>query len=151
MLELPPSLPSAVDYLPNWSTSRIVVLEKSGRWTPAIAAEVHQRLDKTHQQAGQTLVFERCSSARDAIFLSELRNSRGLVLFLKGLERECLGVLSRLARLPLKRPILVIAENVHRDLLPVLLEGGADTVLFNVRDDVPIADWCLRCRSQKQP
>ena len=145
MLEFPPQLPSAKDYLPDWSTRRFVVFDHSGRWTSAVSAEVAQRLAALKHQKANATVFEACDSARDVLLLSELRSTIGVVLFLSGLERECLGVLSRLAKQPRHRPILIIAERRHRDLLPVLLEAGSDTVLFDIKDDIPIADWCLRC------
>ncbi len=144
MIELPRPLPSAKDYLPDWSTTRFVVFEPTNLWTPAISAEVQERLAATDPQIRSTPVFDACHAARDVIMLAEVRSTVGFVLFLTGLERECLGILGRLARLPRQRPILIIAESVHRDLLPVLLEAGASTVLFDVKDDVPIADWCLR-------
>lgn len=144
MLELPADLPGADDYLPDWTVRRLIVLEKTERWMPAVAAEVYTALSSAVAQHGPRPVFESCTTAREAVLFGELQNTVGFILFMDQLERECLGVLARLGRLRRPLRVLVVATRRHADLVPVLMESGADAVLVDVADDVPIADWCLK-------
>ena len=131
-------LPSSEDYIPQWTSRRIVVVDKSERWSPAISAEVWSRSLK------QNVRFEACDSTRDAQLYLEMKNTVGLILFLNGVERESCSLLGKLFRLPSLLPVMLVAEDRHRAIVPVLLEAGAMGVLFNVRDDIPIAEWCCR-------
>ena len=128
------NLPSAADYLPNWATRRIVILEPTRRWTSAIAAEVAEQ--------NHSATFEQCDAVRDVSMLAEMRSTAALVLFLDGFERECMSLIGRLSQLPSTIPTLLVASwERHRSIIPALMEGGASHVLFDVRNDTEIADW----------
>lgn len=88
--------------------------------------------------------FENCKTARDVLLFCDQQSTKGLILFIDGIERDCVTILGRLARLHAKPPILVIGRDRHRELLPTLLEGGVDTTLFNITNDIPIAAWCVK-------
>ncbi|MEQ9408131.1 MAG: hypothetical protein RIK87_10420 [Fuerstiella sp.] len=171
MPESLPQLPAVDDYLPDWTAHRFVIIDPTARWASAISAEITQRLQHPSAVAAEPLpkhsassdrasqitvsgqesgrrrqppMLESCRSTRDALHFCELENTVGIVLFLNGLERDSLGLLGRLARLPRQLPLLVVAPEHHSALLPLLMEAGADGVLFDVRHDIPVADWCLR-------
>ena len=73
-----------------------------------------------------------------------MRNTVALVLFLDGFERECMRLMGRMAQLPAPVPTLLVGGQQHRAIVPVLLESGASHVLFDVPDDIKIADWICR-------
>ena len=78
------------------------------------------------------------------MLFSDQGSTLGIILFIDGIERDCLSLLGRLARLPLRPPILAVCAQRHKELLPTLLEAGVDTALFDVVNDIPIAAWCAR-------
>ena len=143
--ELPESLPDAKRYLPDWTERRFVVVDRTGRWASAISAEANGHLDSDTA----VLTFQSCESAREAADFWELRNTIGFVLFLEGMERECLGFLGRLGRSNYHREILVVATENHREILPVIMEAGVESILFDVSDDVPVAEWCRRAAARR--
>lgn len=94
--------------------------------------------------SGRPPEFETCETARDVFLFCDQESTVGIVLFIDGLERECLSLLGRLARLPLRPPVLAICGERHKELLPTLLEAGIDAALFDVVNDIPIATWCVK-------
>ena len=133
---------STEDYMPDWSTARFAVLDPSARWGPAIHREVIDRLSSRADSStvhSSGVAFEACSTARDAMLVCELSHTVGLVMFASGVERDVLSLLGGLARRHRFLPTLVVAERIHEELLPVLYEAGAHTVMFDVKDDIPIA------------
>lgn len=133
-------LPTAAEYLPDWTARRFVVLERSRRWAPAIATE----LNTFAGPALSRTLFESCSTAREAGHFLSLKNTVGVVLLLDGMERDCLGLLGRMARTNCVLPVLAVGTERHKDLTSVLMESGVQCVLLNIRDDVPVANWCRR-------
>lgn len=142
----------AEHYLPRWVTRRFVVAGISERWAPAIHREVLNQMDRRNVLSDCVPVFEACITARDALLLCELRNTTGLILFASQFERECLSILGGLVRRQQSLPVLVICCQIHEELVPVMFEAGADTVLYDVRNDIPVGDWCVRilCRHSGQ-
>jgi len=139
-----PGIPQAESYLPNWSCTRFVVLDADQRWSVPIATQVTNELAASKTLRGRPPDFEPCRTARDALLYCDQQATLGLILFVNGMERECLTLLGRLARLPLRPPILAICSTRQTELLPVLTEAGVTATLFDVVNDVPIADWCLK-------
>ena len=139
MANFPGGIPSAADYLPDWTSKRIVFLERSHRWAPAVETE----LRSSGGSALPQFSIDSCAVAREASQLLELKNSIGLVLFLDGIERDCLDLLGRVARSFREFPVLAVGLTPHRGLMPVLMESGVQSILFDPFDDVSIADWCL--------
>ena len=138
--------PSAADYLPDWVTPRIVVVEKQFHWTGAVQAEVHSRISDEITSP----VFQHCETARDALMAAELRSTAAIVLCLPGLEKEILGLLGRLNRTPARQhPILAIGEPPHLGVLPVLMQSGVQTLLTDLQDDLAVSEWCLRILKQR--
>lgn len=133
------------EYLPDWLTVRFAVLDPTRRWANAVHREVIDRLAETRSRSNYELEFETCTTARDTLLVCELTNTVAAIIFADGMEKECLSVLGGLSRRHRRLLTLIIATERHHELLPVLYEAGADTVLFDVRDDNPIAAWCVRC------
>ena len=136
--------PRAEDYLPDWTVRRFIVLEPSGQWAPAVALQTAEILRNDSEFRGRPPEFENCETARDVTLFCEHDSTVGLILFLEDVERDCLSLLGRLARLPLRPPILAVCKSQHRELFPTLSEAGVDTALFDVVNDIPIAEWCVR-------
>jgi hypothetical protein len=136
--------PKTEQYLPEWTRSRFVVLDISKRWSPAIHRETLQQTKNKDDAKACVVTFESCVTARDVLLCCEMRNTVALILFLDQLERECLTVLGGLMRRRQKVPILVVCEDHHEELIPVMLEAGVDTVLSNVHNDVRVSQWCVR-------
>lgn len=133
-----PSISTTANLLPDWSEKRFIVLDPSNRWAAAIGLQMHH--DQADNQTG--VFFETCSTTREALLLAESSNSIGLIVFLKGLERDCLGMFRRLSSAPNQPRMLVIGTSGHAELMPVILEAGASGFLLEVENDIPIADWC---------
>ena len=89
-------------------------------------------------------VIEDVVDAKSILLRAYQPNTRGVILFMSGLERECITLLGRLARRSPQPYVLAIGTEQHHELLPTLLESGADTVLFDVQNDIPVAEWCCR-------
>ena len=142
MSESPPNVARMDEFLPDWSERRLVVLDSSHRWAPAVSAEVNAILERNSAFSGRKPVFESCETPREALLLCEARNTIGAVLFVSGMERECLSILGRMARWPTRPALLAVCTDEHRDLMPMLMESGIDAVLFNVTNDIAIAEWC---------
>lgn len=136
-------IPTAEEFLPNWTERRFVVLDPSGRWAPAIGVQVHDVITRRKLSNAGSPVFESCQTARDALMLCEARYTVGAILFFSGVERECFNMLARLARWPQRPALLAICSAKHETLLPTMMEAGIDSVLFDVKNDVHIADWCV--------
>lgn len=134
-------IPSISNYLPEWSEARFVVLEPATRWAPAIGLEVAECLKRSQNQ-GRRVRFESCRATRDVLLLGEAASTVGLILFIQGMERDCLGLLRRLPNLTNRPDVLVVCETQHTALIPVILESGVSSVLMDVKNDVPIAEWC---------
>lgn len=109
---------------------------------PHWAAAVQTELQILLPDSAGLISVESCQSSRDAMDLLKLRNSVGLILVPAGIEKECCHLLSKTAMLSRERPALIVAEDQHRGVLPVLLESGPCSVLMNVTNDRPIALWC---------
>ncbi|MCP4782426.1 MAG: hypothetical protein GY903_05195 [Fuerstiella sp.] len=141
-----PQVPAVEAFLPDWSVRRFLVVDKSGRWPPAIAAQVMEQLrDRTGgDQDGGSIVFDSFTTTKDLAPVAQQINTAALVIFLDGLERECLTLLRRFVLAPRRPAILIVADEHHQELMPVLLESGVDSLLFDVVNDIPIAEWCLR-------
>lgn len=139
-------MPDAESYVPKWTDSRFVVIDRTGRWASAISAEANSSGDVD----SVILTFESCTSTRDAVDFVGLKNTVGFILFLDGLERECLSFLGRLGRSHHHSQLLAVASDKHRDLLPVIMEAGVESVLFNVCDDIPVAGWARRVAKKLQ-
>jgi len=131
-------------YLPDWSTTQFVVLDRSRRWAAPIAAQVAVNLHQRPDFVGRPPEFETCETAKDVLLFCDQPSTQGAILLITGIERECLTLLARIARAPTQPPVLAICETQHRELLPTLLEAGVHTALFDVVNDVPIADWCVK-------
>ena len=139
-------IPTAADYLPDWAAPRFLIVEKQNYWTGAIASEVRSRISSDMTAP----VFEHCASTRDALLAAELRNTIGIVLCLPGLEKEILGLLGRLSRIPHRQwPILAIGQRLHQDILPALMESGVQKMMVDIRDDLECSLWCLRVLGQR--
>lgn len=138
-------IPSAAHYLPDWTERRFIVVERTGRWAPAISAEVNSHV----KQGSSVLTFEACLTTRDAVDFIDLKNTLAFLLFLDGQERDCLAFLGRLGRSYRHHEILAVVTNVHRNLLPVIMEAGVQSVLTDVRDDIDVAEWCCRVAEQR--
>lgn len=139
---------TAEEFVPDWTRHRFVVLDPTGRWASAIAAQVKCRLSQADVRNSSNPVFESCSTARETLLLSETRNTIGVVLLITGIERECLNLLAKIARWPKRPSLLAICSSEHEILLPMLLESGLDATMFDVEDDILIADWCVRVLSR---
>lgn len=125
---------------PDWSIHRFVVLDPSERWAEPIRRQLMNTVGSETKR--HDIQFETCRSARDVLLLAELSNTVGLILFLDGLETECLNLLRRLQH---EGPaILGIGKLDHKPLIPVLIESGFSMVLIDVVNDIPIAKWCRR-------
>lgn len=132
-------------FLPSWTQRRFVVLDMSNRWAHAISAQVSERLQQTDAEVSDTCpVFDSCHLIRDVLLLCEAKNTVGAVLFISGIERECLNMLARLARWAERPVLLAVCNEKHEGLLPILMESGVDSVFFDVDNDVMISDWCVR-------
>ncbi|MEO1983505.1 MAG: hypothetical protein ABGZ24_23590 [Fuerstiella sp.] len=141
-----PQVPAAEAFLPDWSVTRFLVVDRSGRWPSAIAAQV---MDKLRDRTGDgrndgSIVFDSFTTTKDLASVAQQINTAALVIFLDGLERECLTLLRRFVLAPRRPAILIVAAEHHQELMPVLLESGVDSLLFNAVNDIPIAEWCLR-------
>ena len=141
-----PQVPAVEAFLPDWSVTRFLVVDRSGRWSSAIAAQV---IDKLRDRAGVrpdsgSIVFDSFTTTKDLASVAQQNNTAALVVFLNGVERECLTLLRRFVHAPRRPAILIIADEHHQELMPVLLESGVDCMLFNAVNDIPIAEWCLR-------
>lgn len=141
--ESKPTVPSTSLHLPDWSEKRFVVLEPDVKWAPAIELEVASQL-KASGQSGVVANFDSTSTTREVLMLSEAANTAGLVLLISGMERECLGLLRRLPNLTNRPTVLVVGETKHTELIPVILESGVSSFLLDVKNDIPIAEWCCR-------
>ena len=139
---------TAEEFVPDWTQHRFVVLDPTGRWSSAIAAQVKCRLSETDGRNSCNPVFESCRTARETLLLSEARNTIGVVLLIAGIERECLNLLAKIARWPKRPSLLAFCSSEHEILLPMLLESGLDATMFDVEDDILIADWCVRVLSR---
>ncbi|MEZ6127881.1 MAG: hypothetical protein R3C59_04310 [Planctomycetaceae bacterium] len=135
-------------YLPDWSTTQFIVLDRSRRWAAPIAAQVAANLHRRRDFSGRPPEFETCDSAKDVLLFCDQPSTLGVILMMTGVERDCLTLLARIARIPARPPVLAICSTAHAELLPLLLEAGVHTALFDVVNDVPIADWCLNWVSQ---
>ncbi|MDG1895829.1 MAG: hypothetical protein P8J37_13060 [Fuerstiella sp.] len=150
IMELP-QLPEVEAFLPDWSVTRFMVVDRSERWASAMSAQVTEKL---HDSVGDApgignIVFDSYPTTKDIASVARQINSVALVIFLDGLERECLTLLRRFVTAPRRPAILIIADECHQELMPVLLESGVDSLLFNVVNDIPVAEWCLRLMSQR--
>ncbi|MEZ6124878.1 MAG: hypothetical protein R3C49_17155 [Planctomycetaceae bacterium] len=130
-------------YLPDWTLRHFLVLDPSKRWAAPIALEVNSQLLDREGFQGRTPVFETLLLPKEVLLFSDQSSTAGIIIVLFGLEGDCLGLLRRLSRQARRPPILILASDSHRGLLPVLMEAGADTVLFEVRSDLQPAEWCL--------
>lgn len=137
-------LPQAEDYLPDWSAKRFIMLDPTRHWASPVTTQTAQLLSAEKSFSGRSVEFETCETARDILLFSDQGSTLGIILFIDGIERDCLSLLGRLARLPLRPPILAVCAQRHKELLPTLLEAGVDTALFDVVNDIPIAAWCAR-------
>ena len=137
-MTVPTSISPTANYLPDWSEKRFVVLDPSKRWASAISLQVQQ--ERATHEAG--VFFESCQTSREALLLCESANSVGLIVFLEGLERECLGLLRRLGTESNQPTVLVVGKSRHAELMPVILEAGVSAFLVDVENDIPIANWC---------
>jgi hypothetical protein len=137
-----PQVPAVEAFLPDWSVTRFLVVDRSGRWPSAIAAQVMDRLQD--RADGGSIVFDSFTTTKDLASVAQQINTAALVIFLDGLERECLTLLRRLVLAPRRPAILIVADEHHQELMPVLLESGVDSLLFNVVNDIPVAEWCLK-------
>lgn len=144
MLSPSANTPRAEDYLPDWAIRRFIMLETSGRWAPVVALQTAQLLKRSATFTGRLPKFETSETARNAAMFCDQDSTVGLILFFENMERDCLSLLGRLARLPLKPPLLAVCQQRHRDLLPILSESGVNTTLFDAVDDNDIAEWCVR-------
>ena len=95
-------------------------------------------------QQTASLVFDAYATTKDVANAAQQANTAALIIFLDGMERECLTLLLRFVQTPRRPAILVIADEHHQELMPVLLESGVNCVLFNVVNDIPVAEWCLK-------
>ncbi len=141
-----PQVPAAEAFLPDWSITRFLVVDRSGRWPSAIAAQVRGTL---HDRAGGcpasgSIVFDSFTTTKNLASVAQQINTAALIIFLNGLERECLTLLRRFVQAPRRPAILIVSDEHHQELMPVLLESGVDCLLFNVVNDIPIAEWCVR-------
>jgi len=145
-----PQFPDVETFLPDWSVTRFMVVDRSGRWSSAVAAQVRHKLHDAGSRALEmgTFVFDTCATTKELASIAQQVNTAGLVIFLDGLERECLTFLRRFLQAPRRPAILIVADERHQELMPVLLEADVDSLLFNVVNDVPIAEWCLKLMSQ---
>lgn len=123
---------------PNWSIHRFVVLDPSGKWAEPIRRQLAEF--NSVSTGLSDIQFESCGSSRDVLLLAELANTIGLILFLDGMETDCLNLLRRLQH---QGPaILGIGTDAHKPLIPVLVESGLSMVFTEVKNDIPIARWC---------
>lgn len=136
--------PRAEDYLPDWAVRRFIMLETSERWEPVVTLQTAQLLKRSDTFTGRLPEFETSKTARDAAMFCDQDSTVGLILFFESMERDCLSLLGRLARLPLRPPLLAICQQRHRGLLPILSEAGVNTTLFDAVNDNAIAEWCVR-------
>ena len=134
--------PHAEQYLPKWIITRFVVLDASGRWASAIHRETVQQLRQRGDSLDCVPEFQTCTTARDVLLCCEMRNTVGLILFADRTEKECLAALRGLLRRMQNLPVLLVGEDHHEELLPVMLEAGVQTALCNVKNDVPVGQWC---------
>jgi len=138
-------IPGIEEFLPDWTPRRFVVLDMSDRWAAAIRAQVNDRLRKCATGISVPCpVFEGCQSTREALLLCEAKNTVGAVLFISGIERECLNILARVACWSERPALLAVCSSQHEGLLPMLMESGVDSAMFDVENDVPVSDWCVR-------
>jgi hypothetical protein len=146
-----PQLPDVEAFLPDWSVTRFLVVDQSGRWSSAIAAQVSEKLQdiRSGSQEFGKIVFDSYPTTKGLAPVAQQVNTAALVIFLDGLERECLTLLRRFLTAPRRPATLIIADERHQELMPVLLESDVDTLLFNVVNDVPIAEWCVRLMSDR--
>ena len=140
-----PQVPAVEAFLPDWSVTRFLVVDRSGRWPSAIAAQV---MDTMRHSAGGcqdsgSIVFDSFTTTKDIASVAQQINTAAVVVFLNGLERECLTLLRRFVQAPRRPAILIVADEHHQELMPVLLESGVDCLLFNAVNDIPIAEWCV--------
>lgn len=128
-------------HLPDWSERVFVLLDPTRRWAGAIQAELMSSLATANVSTGQ-IAIETCTTVREVSDLCDAPNVAGLVLFFAGCEREVLGLLRTIGRRCPGLPLLVICEQQHHDLVPVILESGVSCVLVDINHDLPIARWC---------
>jgi len=120
------------------------VLDPTRRWAAPVATQTSLLLLAEPLFSGRPPEFETCDTARDVFLFCDQESTVGIILLIDGLERDCLSLLGRLSRLPLRPPVLAVCRERHTELLPTLLEAGVDAALFDVVNDVPIAAWCAR-------
>lgn len=123
-----------------------MVLDSNQRWASAIQLELVDVLQEADLQVG-SVVFETCQTARDVNDICDAPNISGLILFFAGQEREVLGLLRTVWNQSPHLDVMVVCESRHHDLMPVIMESGVSCVLNDVKNDVPIAQWCYRVLS----
>ena len=119
------------------------MFEESPRWAPSIEKELAVLIQRTELQILNLPPVESFREARHVLEESGSRAVVGIVIVLAGLETECLGLLARLSESNRPQPVLVVGEPQHRPLVPVLAETGS-SVLIDIANDRPAADWCFR-------
>ncbi|MEZ6062735.1 MAG: hypothetical protein R3C19_20515 [Planctomycetaceae bacterium] len=139
--------------LPDWSRSVFLVLERNPHWSSAVAAEFRTRLVGTsavrgadHEllAGGVTEVdFVSLTASRDVVARLGTTTVLGIIAVLSDVERDGLVLLGRLARLSRAvPPVLMLGDARHRELVPVLYEAGASSVLIDQPTDIHVAEWC---------
>lgn len=125
--------------LKNRTIQTFDILEPTGLWAPAVSRELAERWNN---RTGISRVSGWANSKQFQTGIDP-RTSQGLILFLDGIEKECMSILSRLMDDPHECPLAAVLNSHHRDLVPVLLESNVTSVIMEPVNDVPIADWCL--------
>jgi len=148
-MEIPPDHTPRACHLPDWSERVFVLLDPTGRWAGAISAELTASMNRT-AAACEQFAFETCTTVRQVSDLCDAPHVAGLILFFSGFEREVLGLLRTIWNRCPGIPILMICEQKHHDLIPVILESGVSSVLSDITSDLPIARWCLTTCAERQ-
>ena len=127
---------------PDWTIRKFLVLENGERWTPAISRQLKESVKAANIPI--SVGVERVPDVRSLLKQSQQATTPGVILFLESRERECVTAISRISQLTSHPFVLAVGSGKHQELLPVLLESGICTPLFDIVNDVPVVEWCIK-------